>query len=158
MIAAVVAVFLAHAAPPEPPPADVLPPDAPAVVAGASVAGFVGGTLFAVPAVLALLPGPGPFVAWPVGLALAGGGAAFGGFLGELSYARIGGSGVVAGTAAAAALVGATAGGFGGAGLGATTSSTDAVFFGLVGAAVGGIAGAAAGGAAGALWVPPEER
>ena len=132
--------------------------EAPSVVAGASVAGFVGGTLFALPAVLALLPGAGPAVAFSAGVVTVAAGAAFGAFLGDLTYARLAPSSIAAVIAAAGACVGVVIGGAAGAGASTGRGGGGALFPGLVGAVVGGAVGAAVAGALGAAVSPISPR
>lgn len=121
------------------------------VVAGASAAGMVGGALFAVPAFLSLVSTTGPFVALPVAAGLFGVGAAFGGFLGELAYTRIGTSLAVGGLAGGGAIVGSSLGALGGGLLGGAIGAATArpgSFDDLAGVVLGGLAGAAVGGLA----------
>ncbi|HEY4220913.1 MAG TPA: hypothetical protein VGO62_06210 [Myxococcota bacterium] len=174
MIAALLALTLA--APPTPPPPPPWKPapwnlpastqeEAPTVVAGASVAGAVGGVLFAVPAMFALVNGIGLFPSLGIALAIVTAGAAFGGFLGELTAARLATSSEVGGIAAAGALVGTVAGGLAGWSIGAAafpgtdgTGNLGANLGVLVGGALGGIIGAAGAGGVGAWWLTPAER
>lgn len=132
-------------------------------VAGASAAGFVGGMLVAMPTLLSLLPVAGPYVAASVAALMLAGGAAFGAFVGELAYAPIGSSALVAATGAAGALLGLFGGGALGGLLGAAVESqprggATAILGALAGGVIGGIAGAAGGGAAGSAWLTPPPR
>lgn len=130
--------------------------EAPSVVAGASVAGFVGGALFALPAVLALAnpTGFGPVAAFGAGALAVAAGAAFGAFLGELSYARLWPSSIVAGIAALGAATGAVVGGLAGAAV-SNGGAGGVLFSALVGAAIGGVGSSAAAGALASSWQTP---
>jgi hypothetical protein len=131
-------------------------------VAGAATAGFVGGMLIAGPALLATAPLLGPFVAVPIAILVLSAAGAFGAFVGELAFARLGTAGLVAATAAAATALGTTIGVLAGAALGSLADRSGEARVGLLlGGVVGGVAlglvGAAAGGGGGALWLTPAE-
>lgn len=132
-------------------------------VAGSSAAGFVGGMLVAMPVMFSLVPIASPFFGVSVAAVILAGGAALGAFVGELGFARVGPSALVAGTSAAGALVGVLAGGalgglLGGAVDTARQGGVSLVLGALAGGIVGGIVGAVGGGAGGASWLTPAER
>jgi hypothetical protein len=125
-------------------------------VAGASAAGFVGGALIAVPAVLSL---PfGPLIGLSIGLPALALASAFGAFVAELGAARVPTALLVSGIAAGGTLLGTTLGVLAGWSIASIASTNDGVgpaLGALAGAAVGGLAGSATGGGVGALWLTP---
>lgn len=159
--------LLALVTPDAEPPQDQRVSEAAWTVAGASAAGFVGGALFAVPAMLS--SSFDPLIGMAIGLPVLALAAAFGAFVAELGVARVSTAAAVSAFAGCGTLLGTGVGLLAGWGIGTSIGSSissgaaphddvAAALGAIAGAAVGGLAGSAVGGGLGALWLTPDER